>query len=152
MHKEIKTRLDYITTEEEYLFWESVMDGGLTYGSKRLSKANNLHIPETFDPAKPSSFILYLDCNALYSKALSFSLPASRFCFLEANEREEFCRKLENGWWKTWMPERAYEGEEVDENGELIKLNIGFFIECDLEIDLALHDRLNSYTPLFEKK
>ena len=90
MHKEIKTRLDYITTEEEYLFWESVMDGGLTYGSKRLSKANNLHIPETFDPAKPSSFILYLDCNALYSKALSFSLPASCFCFLEAEEREEF--------------------------------------------------------------
>ena len=39
--------------------------------TKRFSRANNKYLPETYDPNKPTKYIMYLDKNNLYGHAMS---------------------------------------------------------------------------------
>ena len=50
--------LDLISNIEIYLFFEKDMRGGVSYISKRYSKANNKYLI-SYDPKKPTKHIIY---------------------------------------------------------------------------------------------
>ena len=50
------------------------------------AKAKNPLIADQYDALKPTSFILYTDCNNLYATALSQPLPYADFRWLDRNE------------------------------------------------------------------
>ena len=53
------------------------------------ARANN-PLVEGYDPAKPSSWLSYLDCNNLYGWAMSQPLPVGNFRFLSQEEIADF--------------------------------------------------------------
>ena len=57
------------------------MRGGISYISKRYSKANNKYM-KLYDDSKPSKYIMYLDANGLYSWTMSQYLPYCKFIWL----------------------------------------------------------------------
>lgn len=68
---------------------EKGIRGGLAQCSLRNAKANNKYIPN-FDESKPSSYLVYLDCNNLYSYAMRKKMPVADFVFLSEDEVEHF--------------------------------------------------------------
>ena len=63
---------------DKYLFIEKGLRGGISYISKRYSKANKKYLHD-YDPKKPSTFTSYLDMNNLYGWAMSEYLPYGSF-------------------------------------------------------------------------
>ena len=59
-----------------HLFIEKEMRGGISYNSKRYSKANNKYMKGS-DSSEKSKFIMYLDANNLYGWGMSQYLPDS---------------------------------------------------------------------------
>lgn len=114
-----KCKLELITQDnaDAYLFIEAGIRGRISHVSNRFAKANNKYIPETYDPSKPSSYIMYVDCNNLYGVAMSKSLPVSGFRFLNKQECSDF------------------DVMEADVDGEK-----GQILEVDLEYPEHLHD------------
>ena len=81
MLKMTGVRLKKIADIDMYLFIEKGLKGGISYISKRYSKANNKYM-KNYDPKKPSKFITYLDINNLYGWEVSGYLPYGRFKWL----------------------------------------------------------------------
>ena len=90
--KVTKCQIELITEDnaEAYLFLESGLRGGISQMSNRLATANNDKIPDPYNPDKPSSFLIYQDCNNLYGHALSMPLPTGGYRFLSKQERSNF--------------------------------------------------------------
>lgn len=105
-----------------YLFIESGLRGGISQISNRFATANNKYLPDTYDPTKESSYIYYVDCNNLYGLALSMLLPIGNSKFLDDNDVSDF------------------DVMSVDVNGEL-----GYILECDLEVPQEIHDMMSDY-------
>ena len=66
------------------------MKGGVSYISKRYSKANNKHL-KSYDPKRESKHylhqnIVYLDANNLYGYARPKFLPTSRFKWIDPKD------------------------------------------------------------------
>ena len=53
-----------------YILFEKGMRGGVSYISKRYSKAN-IKYPKSYDPKEESKHIIYLDTNNRYGYAMS---------------------------------------------------------------------------------
>ena len=70
--------LELISDVNMYLFFQSAIRGGLSICSHRFAKANNKYMA-SFDPNVPSSYILDLDCNNLYGRAMMCYLPFADF-------------------------------------------------------------------------
>ena len=68
-----------------YLFFEKGMRGGVSYISKRYSKANNKYL-KFYDPKQESKYIIYLDANNLYGYVIPNFLPTSRFKWIDPKE------------------------------------------------------------------
>ena len=109
------------------MFFEQGMRGGVSYISKRYSKANNKYFPD-YDQNKPEKYIIYLDMNHLYGCAMSQYLPCANFKWVKNIEKIK--QKLMN-----------------------IKSisSTGYILEVDLEYPKELHDRHNDY-PLAPEK
>ena len=60
------------------MFFEQGMRGGVSYISKKYSKANNKYFSD-YDQNKPEKYIIHLDMNNLYGCAMSQYLPYSNF-------------------------------------------------------------------------
>ena len=71
----IKVELEIISNPDIHLFIEKRMRGGISYVSKRYSKANNKYCPD-YDKNKPENFIFY---HNLYGSAMSEYLPFANF-------------------------------------------------------------------------
>ena len=54
--------------------------------TKRFSRANNKYLPETYDPSKPTKYIMYLVKNDLYRHAMSQPLPIGGIGFATEEE------------------------------------------------------------------
>ena len=112
-------KLEKISDIDKYLFIEKGLKGGISYVAKRYAKASNKYMND-YNPKKPSTFILYLDMNNLYGRAMSDYLPYEGF------------KRLKN----------------VDEL-ELMSINkkspIGYLLEVDLEYPDKLHELHNDY-------
>ena len=72
-----------------HLFFEKGMKGGISYITKRYSKANNKYV-KSYDPNKPSKYILYLDENKLSGLVMSQYLPYGGFKWLSKKEIDKF--------------------------------------------------------------
>ena len=83
-------KLDLISDTDMHLFIEKVMRGGISYISKRYSKANNKYM-KCYDSNEESKFIMYFDANNLYGWAMSQYLPYSEFKWLNKKEINRFC-------------------------------------------------------------
>ena len=78
MLKMTKVELEKISDPDKYIFIEKGMRGGISYISKRYSKANNEYCSD-YDSEKPKTYITYLDMNNLYGHAMSQYLPYANF-------------------------------------------------------------------------
>ena len=70
MLKMTKAELEKISDPDKYIFFEQGMWGGVSYISKRYSKANNDYCQD-YDEEKPKNYIIYFDMNNLYGHAMS---------------------------------------------------------------------------------
>ena len=75
-----------MTDIDQHLFIESSVRGAVSMVPNRHAKANNPLIIDQYDASKPTSFILYTDCNNLYGAAMSQPLPYADFRWLYRNE------------------------------------------------------------------
>jgi len=104
------------------LFIESGIRGGVSMISTRYARANNKYMKEHYNPSLESVYLVYLDCNALYSTAMCKPLPVNEF---------------------HWTNETDYLTNTNEE--------YGFILEVDLKYDKSLHDLHNDY-PLAPEK
>ena len=65
---------------------EKSIRGGISMITKRFSRASNRYLLETYDPSKPSKYIVYLDKNNLYGYAMSQPLPVGGLRFATEDE------------------------------------------------------------------
>ena len=72
---------ELVSDTDMYLFVEKAMRGGISFISKRFSKAYNKYT-KSYDNSKPSKYITYLDANYLYGWAMSHYLSYRKFKWL----------------------------------------------------------------------
>ena len=65
-----KVKLEIISDTGKYLIFEKDMRGGVSYISKRYSKANNKYL-NSYDPNQKWKHIIYLDASNLYGDVMS---------------------------------------------------------------------------------
>ena len=110
-----------------HLFFEKGMRGGISYISKRYSKANNKYM-KCHDSSEESKLVMYLNANNLHGLATSQYLPHSEFKWLNKKEISRFCLN------------------SIRENSF-----VGYILEVDLEYPDELHNLHNDY-PLAPEK
>ena len=125
MLKMTGVKLEKISDNDKYLFFEKGLRRGLSYIAKRYAKANNKYMND-YDPKKPSKLITYLDMNNLHGWAMSEYLPYGEFKWLKIVD-------------------------EFDVNSISEKSTIGYFLQVDLEYPDQLHE-LQNYYPLAPEK
>ena len=125
MLKMTGVKLEKISDNDKYLFFEKGLRRGLSYIAKRYAKANNKYMKD-YDPKKPSKLITYLDMNNLHGWAMSEYLPYGEFKWLKIVD-------------------------EFDVNSVSEKSPIGYFLQVDLEYPDQLHE-LQNYYPLAPEK
>ena len=118
MLKMMGVKLELLTDNEMYLFYEKGIRGGISTVMNRYAKANNPYMDD-YDPNVPTSYIQYLDANNLYGWAMSQSLPVGKF---------------------EWLTEKEIKSHE--KFPESIR---GCTLEVDLEYPVELHDEHNEY-------
>ena len=75
-------KLGLISDIDMHLFIEKGIRGGISYITKRHSKANNKYM-KCYDSSKESKYITYLDSSDLYGCEMSQYLPYSEFKWLD---------------------------------------------------------------------
>ena len=78
MLKMTAVKFEKIFDMELYLFIEKGLRGGISYIAKRYTEASNKYM-KSYDPKKPSKFIIYLNLNNLYGWAMSRYLSYGGF-------------------------------------------------------------------------
>ena len=116
-----RAKLDFLTEVDQYLFLNKAMRGGLSMVAKRHSKANHPSL-SSYDSSRPCKFLMFLDANNLYGKAMMGFLPVGGFRWMT---REELTVEFICG-----LPD---EGE------------FGCFVDCTLLYPSALHDVHDDY-------
>ena len=118
--------MDNMTDYDQYLFVEKAKRGGVTMISHRHAVADNKYIRKDESERETDSYILYLDANNLYGKAMSERLPIGDYQWDDVLTVEQ-------------LMAFPVEGER------------GLFVECDLEYPEHLHDLHNDYPMAVEK-
>ena len=116
-----RAKLDFLTEVDQYLFLNKAMWGGLSMVAKCHSKANHSALTD-YDSSRPCRFLMFLDANNLYSKAMMDFLPVGGFRWMT---REELTVEFICG---------------LPDQGEF-----GCFVDCTLVYPLALHDVHDDY-------
>ena len=123
-----KCNLQLLDDAEMFRMLENNLRGGISMITKRYARANNPRLGTLYDPAQPTSHIMYWDANNLYGWAMSQHLPYDEF---------------------RWMDEADYKDinwKNVPDDGLT-----GFIVECDLDYPTQTHLSHNDY-PLAPEK
>ena len=121
MLKLTECKLELISDPEMFSCIDPGIRGGVSMITTRFARANNPYM-STFDPALPTSYIIYLDANNLYGWAMSMPMPNGGF---------------------TWLLEVDY--KNIDWLAQTEEQDMGYFIECDLDYPPELHELHNDY-------
>ena len=78
-----------ISDIDMYLFVEKGIRGGISYIAKRHSKANNKYM-QFYDNKNPRKFMMYLDANKLYGRAMSQYFSNDGFKWFNEKEIDKF--------------------------------------------------------------
>ena len=81
MLKMTNVQLELMTDIDMFQFIEKGMRGGISYIANRHGEVNNKYMTG-HDPPKPSKYIMYVDANTLYGRAMSQCLPTGGFKWL----------------------------------------------------------------------
>ena len=96
MLKMTKVELEKISDPDQYIFIEKGMRRGISYISKRYSKANNEHCSD-YGSEKTKTYITYLHMNNLYGDAVTQYLPYANFKWVNnINEMEQKLMKIKS--------------------------------------------------------
>ena len=115
-------KLELLTDPYMLMMVENGTRGGVSMISNRYSEANNKYM-DSYDDAKPSKYIQYLDANNLYGWAMSEKMPYKDF---------------------KWVDIKNTSVEEVLSK-VLLDEDLGYILEVDLEYPSELHDLHNDY-------
>ena len=115
-------KLELLTDPDMLMMVENGTRGGVSMISNRYSEANNKYM-DSYDDAKPSKYIQYLDANNLYGWAMSEKMPYKDFRWVD----------IENT-----PVEEVLSRTQKDED-------LGYILEVDLEYPSELHDLHNDY-------
>lgn len=105
--------------------------GGISIITHRHAKANHKYM-KNYDKSKPTSYIIYLDANNLYGKAMIQFLPYRGFRWMN----DEEIQNLNTNW-------LLRQKDEQDN---------GYTLEVDIEYPSEYHDDHNDYPFLPEKR
>ena len=120
-------RLELLQDSDMYQFFEAGIRGGISVISHRYAKANNKHLPG-FNPAEPSSYVIYLDVNNLYGTTMVQPLPVDNFHWMSREEIDSV----------DWL-------QQQDDQ------SAGYVLEVDLDYPVHLQRSHNDY-PLAPEK
>ena len=122
MLKMTKINLELLSDVDKLLMIEKGIRGGISIISNRYGKANNKYMKD-FNKKELSKFLMYLDANNLYGRAMSEKLPVHSFKWMTTQEIENiFNNQIVQVWEKTPC-----------------------ILEVDLEYPEELHDLHNDY-------
>ena len=105
---------------EHVLMFEKALRGGWSgVSGLRYATANHSFLGAKFEPSLPQRFLLDLDVVALYSYCMTMNFGYKDFTDMDKDSLMKLLTYLQ-----------STKGEDIKTNSE-----IGFLIECDLEID-----------------
>ena len=115
-------QLELLSDVNMLLMFEKGIRGGISIISNRYGEANNKYLKD-YNKNKESKYLMYLDANNLYGRAMSEKLPTHGFKWLSSGEMENlFNNQIVQVWEKTPC-----------------------ILEVDLEYPEKLHDLHNDY-------
>ena len=122
MLKMTKINLELLSDVDKLLMIEKGIRGGISIISNRYGKANNKYM-KAYNKKELIKFLIYLDANNLYGRAMSEKLPVHSFKWMTNQEIENiFNNRIVQVWEKTPC-----------------------ILEVDLEYPEELHDLHNDY-------
>jgi len=81
-------KVELMSELEDYEFVESSIVGALCGTALRYAEANNKDMGDEYDPSKPDSYLMYLDINNMYGRAMMEYLPSGEFDIIDGDEYE----------------------------------------------------------------
>ncbi|CAG8686712.1 4388_t:CDS:2, partial [Acaulospora colombiana] len=119
LYKTSKQEIELFTDDNKYLFCEKGIRENISMASNHQVVANNPKCP-VYNPNKPTTWLLYIDSNGLYTGSMMQSMPTEGHRYLEEKEIPELYNKLIN----CKIPDDASKG---------------YMVEVDMEYPYKLH-------------